>query len=274
MFQSWDDHPDFVLPENEPEAFTHLINRYFRDRSLIQAELQAPEGTAGLVVNGQLLQESGQPIPNAPILGNILAAYAPSILPQLSVTAVEGATQPQGEFSMSISDLPELGVEVLLHYPGSQQNQPQGDAGYWPDYQVLSAGVPGKNIAFQRPAVASATLEGSDPSLAVDGNAGTSWSAGDFPRQFIEISLAEASSVALVRLWIDQSPAGKTIHWVWGKDSQGVFHLLKEVGIVTENWDVIDVWPETPWEDLVAIRIETVQGESWVAWREIEIVSP
>jgi len=274
VFQSWNDHPDSVLPENEPESFTHLINRYFRSRSLIQADLLAPEETSGLIINGNLLQETGQPVPNAPILGSINLAYAPSSMPPLLLAEVQGTTQAQGEFSMSIASLPDLGTEVLIHYPGSESNSPQGDAGYWPDYHSLPTGAAGHNIAFQRPAVASATLQGSDPAYAVDGNPGTSWSAGDFPQHFVEISLEKASSVAVVRLWVDQSPAGKTIHWIWGKDSQGVFHLLQEVGIVSENWDVIDVWPETAWDDLVAMRIETVQGSSWVAWREIEIITP
>lgn len=274
IFQSWEDHPDFVLPENKPEAFTHLINRYFRARSEIQAQITAPEDSSGWILDGKLLQQNGAPIPNAPIQGSISLAYAPSVLPPLLVAEVQGITQAQGEFSMSISALPNFGVEFWLHYPGSEENAPQGDAGYWPDFQRLAVGAAGRNIAYQRPAVASATLTGSEPAFAVDGNPNTSWSAGDFPKHFVEISLEKPSTVALLRLWIDQSPDGKTIHWIWGKNSQGEYRLLKEVGVVSNNWDVIDVWAEVPWEDLIAMRIETVQSPSWVAWREIEILTP
>jgi hypothetical protein len=33
VFQSWNDHPDFVLPETDVLAFTGLVDRYFDDRS-------------------------------------------------------------------------------------------------------------------------------------------------------------------------------------------------------------------------------------------------
>ena len=32
IFQSWQDHPDYCLPETDPTTFTYLINRYFRTR--------------------------------------------------------------------------------------------------------------------------------------------------------------------------------------------------------------------------------------------------
>ncbi|MEK6190838.1 MAG: discoidin domain-containing protein [Chloroflexota bacterium] len=33
IFQSWNDHPDRVLPETDPDTFTALVNRYFDDRA-------------------------------------------------------------------------------------------------------------------------------------------------------------------------------------------------------------------------------------------------
>jgi hypothetical protein len=33
IFQSWNEHPDFVLPETEPVTFTGFVNRYFDDRA-------------------------------------------------------------------------------------------------------------------------------------------------------------------------------------------------------------------------------------------------
>lgn len=33
LFQSWVDHPDFVLPESDPSTFTGIVRMYFEDRS-------------------------------------------------------------------------------------------------------------------------------------------------------------------------------------------------------------------------------------------------
>lgn len=33
IFQSWHDHPDYLLPETEPTTFTYLINRYLQERA-------------------------------------------------------------------------------------------------------------------------------------------------------------------------------------------------------------------------------------------------
>lgn len=33
VFQSWNDHPDLVLPETDADSFTALVNRYFDDRA-------------------------------------------------------------------------------------------------------------------------------------------------------------------------------------------------------------------------------------------------
>jgi hypothetical protein len=35
IFQSWNDHPDRVLPETDPDTFTALVNRYFDDRAAL-----------------------------------------------------------------------------------------------------------------------------------------------------------------------------------------------------------------------------------------------
>ena len=42
LFQSWHDHPDRVLPENEPYTFTGFIDRYFIDRDSLGKLPQGP----------------------------------------------------------------------------------------------------------------------------------------------------------------------------------------------------------------------------------------
>ncbi len=42
LFQSWHDHPDRVLPENDPSSFTGFIDRYFFDWTLLGKPPQGP----------------------------------------------------------------------------------------------------------------------------------------------------------------------------------------------------------------------------------------
>ncbi len=42
LFQSWHDHPDRVLPESEPYAYTWFINAYFEDRAALGFRTEGP----------------------------------------------------------------------------------------------------------------------------------------------------------------------------------------------------------------------------------------
>jgi hypothetical protein len=35
IFQSWNDHPDASLPDNEPDTFTNFVNLYFKDKAAL-----------------------------------------------------------------------------------------------------------------------------------------------------------------------------------------------------------------------------------------------
>jgi len=61
IFQSWDNHPRYVLPETDPGAFTYLIDRYFRRRT----SLSLAHGST--LATGALSDTSGQPLPGAPV---------------------------------------------------------------------------------------------------------------------------------------------------------------------------------------------------------------
>ncbi|MFK7917005.1 MAG: hypothetical protein AB8G14_02915 [Ilumatobacter sp.] len=72
-FQSWMDQPDRVLPENDPGAFTHLINRYVDGRSALEVEaVDAAGSITGRVVGpdgdglaGLTIETGVQSDPNA-----------------------------------------------------------------------------------------------------------------------------------------------------------------------------------------------------------------
>ena len=133
----------------------------------------------------------------------------------------------------------------------------------------------GANLAFGKPARASALIEGYGPDRAVDGDAGTWWSAGDIAPQWIEIDLGEDYDVHEIRLVPSQSPAGDTVHRVLGRGAgtDGAFVLLHTFEGSTADSVVQHYAPAEAWQGLRTIRIETLESPSWIAWREIEIVA-
>jgi hypothetical protein len=41
IFESWHDRPDYLLPEDKPDTFTSLINRYFRTRTSLSMDISS-----------------------------------------------------------------------------------------------------------------------------------------------------------------------------------------------------------------------------------------
>ena len=128
------------------------------------------------------------------------------------------------------------------------------------------------NIALGRMVTASAQDVGAAPDRAVDGDAGTNWSAGDSPPQWVEITLDGPSTVTGMRLTPAQFPEGETTHRVLGLIGGGWVELASITG-VTSDGIPIEVVPETKWQGVEAIRVETTDSPSWVAWYEIEVFS-
>jgi hypothetical protein len=67
VFQSWHPHPQQLLPETDPSAFTYLINRYTRPRTeLTLATTSSLDGSPTL--SGVLLDANARPMSDASIL--------------------------------------------------------------------------------------------------------------------------------------------------------------------------------------------------------------
>ena len=62
VFQSWQSYPKHLLPETDPTTFTHMINRYFRDRATL-----ASTTTAATIQGGLSKTVDGSPVANAPV---------------------------------------------------------------------------------------------------------------------------------------------------------------------------------------------------------------
>ncbi|HEX5014228.1 MAG TPA: discoidin domain-containing protein [Candidatus Limnocylindrales bacterium] len=128
------------------------------------------------------------------------------------------------------------------------------------------------NVALGADVRASDSAPGQGPELAVDGDEGTGWIAGAGPPGWIEIDLGEPATIDEVRLIVNQSPAGRTVHVVSGGPSRA---QLTELHTFEETTDFGDALTWSPGQALTGIRVlrvDTTVSPSWVAWLEIEVM--
>jgi uncharacterized protein (TIGR03437 family) len=131
-----------------------------------------------------------------------------------------------------------------------------------------------QDIAIGATVTASSSLAGYGPAMAVDGSANTWWSAGAFAPQWIQIDLPAPSIVTAIRLTVSQFPNGPTVHDLYVQ-SQGDAQprLVSEFSGTTQDQQVLTWTASQPLVGVTSIRVATVASHSWVAWREIEILS-
>lgn len=142
-----------------------------------------------------------------------------------------------------------------------------------PDPCSFDGGLP-LNLALERSVTASGALADGPAAAAVDGALGTGWNSGDGPVQWIEIDLGEAVAVGEIRLVVGQFPAGRTEHRVYGRAAPGAaLVLLHTFSGDTSDGDVLSVVLPSGGGAVRMLRVETVTSPSWVAWREIEVIS-
>jgi hypothetical protein len=63
VFESWEDKPDWVLPESKPNTFTHLIVDYTRKRTALS--MQAAPGAGQPAETGRVTTLGGEPVAGA-----------------------------------------------------------------------------------------------------------------------------------------------------------------------------------------------------------------
>lgn len=120
-------------------------------------------------------------------------------------------------------------------------------------------------------ASASNSYAGYPASNAVDGNTGNMWTSGGFPTQWIELDLGSSHAVRKLRLLVDQSPSGNTVHNVYVGTAPGPTSLAGTISQSSSSgqWLELDLL-----ESGVSgryVRITTTSSPSWVSWREIEV---
>lgn len=127
------------------------------------------------------------------------------------------------------------------------------------------------NLALGRPVTASSEVPGTPGSRAVDGIVGTAWISGAEPPGWIEVQLAQPSSVAQVNLAVAQTPAGSTVHRLLVRTNSGLHEMRRFEGN-TADGQVLSWQPAAPVAGVVAVRVETDSSPSFVAWKEIEVL--
>jgi predicted amidohydrolase YtcJ len=121
---------------------------------------------------------------------------------------------------------------------------------------------------------ASSELPNEPASNAFDGSIDTAWNSGSDPEQWIQIDLGKLTTVTAIHLVITQDPAGETLHQIWGGADANGLTLLHEFKGFTQEPGTLEFKPSTPLTNIRYVKIVTTQSPSWVAWREIEVLSP
>jgi len=133
----------------------------------------------------------------------------------------------------------------------------------------------GANVALGKPVRVSNQTGDLSGTLAVDGDFGTLWNSGGGPTQWIEIDLGEAFDISEIRLTVSQYPSGKTTHQIKGKGPQAGDPdiLLHTLDGNTQDGDELLYQLDDSIGSIRYLRVETTTSPSWVAWREIEVIT-
>ena len=164
-----------------------------------------------------------------------------------------------------------LDGELVAEYgAGASAANPQKEYGYRNGELLVTAAmpVPGAKLAVAA-ATASNSTPDTTPALATDGNPNTAWNAGGFAPQWLQLDLGQATTITRVRLRVAQSPAGTTVHQVWGGATTGSLGLLGTLAGTTQDGQWIEL--SAPAVNVRYVKVLTTQSPSWVAWSEVEV---
>jgi len=163
----------------------------------------------------------------------------------------------------SITAIDSLGndMEVLLTQPGSlvayiTDNVPP------PPAEI--------NLAAGKRVYASSTWIFSKPENVNDGNYDTTWNSGGKPPAAIEINLEGKYNVGRVEMIVSQSGQGKTTHNLYVYKDGG-YKKVKTFSGETKSGDILKAILSPVEKDVTGIKLETVESESWISWKEIQV---
>jgi hypothetical protein len=119
---------------------------------------------------------------------------------------------------------------------------------------------------------ASAHRSDHGPELAFDGatDGESFWSSGTGTPGWIQQSFGEPVTISEVRLVVFQNPPSDTIHEL-SLLIAGVWEVVERFAGFTSTGDTLTWRPGSPASNVSALRITTLESESWPEWYEIEI---
>lgn len=137
----------------------------------------------------------------------------------------------------------------------------------WSEIEVYGTPTP------QKIAPSSVTASNSHstmvPSNAADGNLNTYWNAGGYPVQWIQQNLGKSYDLQKIRLNVLQSPAGNTVHEVYGGATTSDLKLLGTLNGNTQSGQWLEL--TTTATNIRYVRVKTTSSPSWVGWYEFEV---
>jgi RHS repeat-associated protein len=163
------------------------------------------------------------------------------------------------------------GGELLAEYAaGAQPSQPRKEYGYRSGELLVVAepGQPGVKLPVSA-ATASLTWGPHTAEKSTDGDPSTSWIAGGWAPQWLQLDLGQPSSVSRVRLLVNQDPPGNTTHQVWGGPSPGSLTLLGTLSGHTQTGQWLELSAAA--QGVRYVRVTTTGSPSWVGWSEAEV---
>jgi len=75
-----------------------------------------------------------------------------------------------------------------------------------------------------------------------------------------------------VELVVAQFPAGRTVHVVEVRRSDGSLVEVHRFDGATDDGEVLRAEPAEPITDVVAVRVTTLVSPSWVSWHEVIVL--
>lgn len=123
-------------------------------------------------------------------------------------------------------------------------------------------------LSLRKPTTASS----GSGSTVVDGNDSTAWNSGAPAPQWVQIDLGQPRTVTFVEMITEQLPPGLTRHTVYGLREDGSRVVLADFNFPTASGtELKNRVALTVGRGIKAVRVETTQSPSWIAWREIKV---
>ena len=133
--------------------------------------------------------------------------------------------------------------------------------------QGMTLYVSAGNLLVRRPSTLSRGEPG--PPELTDGDSNTVGKLRSVAPAWVELELAQPSTVAAVELVSGQETPGDTVHEVWVWTTAGVFRGMHTFAGPTRDGQTLSIRFPEPMREVRAVRIASTQAAGEIAWREI-----